>query len=98
MADPVETKEAQWGNRMIELRVRFWTDGLAEGKGRIRPKHAWGAGVVRMSPNKAHGVTPKNPRPFNSMGDMLAVMERVLTEHSVKLHPHGRTQKLFGAE
>ena len=98
MPDAVETREAQWGNGMIELRVRFWTDGLVEGKGHIRPKHAWGAGVVRMSSNKAHGVTPKNPRPFNSMGEMLDVMEQVLTAHGVRLHPHGRTQKLFGAE
>lgn len=98
MPEPIETKEAQWGSRMIELRVRFWTDNLAGGRGRIRPKHAWGGGVVRMSPNRAHGVTPKNPRPFNSMGDMVAVIERVLVEHGIKLHPMGKTQKLLSIE
>ena len=41
MPDDVETREAAHGKRMLEVRVRFWTNDLAEGKGRIRPKHAW---------------------------------------------------------
>jgi hypothetical protein len=99
MPEGIETREARRGSRMIELRVRFWTDNLAEGKGRIRPKHAWTGGVVRMSPNKAHGITPKNLRPFNSMADMVVVMERVLVDHAVKLHPARKTeQKLLAVQ
>ena len=37
---------------MIEVKVRFWTNDLADGKDRIRPKHAWGSGVVRMAPER----------------------------------------------
>lgn len=98
MPESVETKEAQWGSRMIELRVRFWTDDLADGEGRIRPKHAWTGGVVRMSPNRSHGIKPGNPRPFNSMGDLASIIERVLIEHGVKLHPSSRMQKLITRE
>lgn len=34
-------KDAEWGQRMIEVKIRFWTDSLAQGDGRILPKHAW---------------------------------------------------------
>jgi hypothetical protein len=42
MADQIDVKqhETQKGERMIEVRIRFLTDELAEGTGMIRPKHA----------------------------------------------------------
>jgi len=40
-----------------------------------------------MSPNQTHGISPQNPRPFNSLAEMAVVIERVLAEHGVKLHP-----------
>ena len=98
MPGRVETRVAEWGSRMIEIRVRFWTDSLTEGRGRIRLKHAWSGGVVRMSPNRTHGITPKNPRPFNSIGKMAAVIERVLSEHGIKLHPMGRLRKIIAVD
>ncbi len=33
MAENLEAKQAEWGKRMIEIRVRLWTDKIAEGKG-----------------------------------------------------------------
>ena len=38
MSSSAEDRDARFGERMIELKVRFWTDGIAEGKGRIRDK------------------------------------------------------------
>ena len=44
IGSPTEYQDARLGERMIELKVRFWTDGIVEGKGRIKPKHAWTRG------------------------------------------------------
>ncbi len=32
-----EQRDAQQGEKMIELRIRFWTNDLANEKGKIRP-------------------------------------------------------------
>jgi len=93
MAEVIESREAKSGERMIEVRVRFWTDGIAEGEGQIVPKHAWTSGVVRMERNESHGISPKNPRPFNSLMDLPRIMEMVLIDHGIKLHRIGKTAK-----
>jgi hypothetical protein len=67
-SDVLETKAAKWGKRMIEVRVRFWTDCIAEGKGQIRPRHAWGGGVILIDRNESHGISPKSPVPFQIAG------------------------------
>jgi len=93
MAEVIESREAKFGERMIEVKVRFWTDGIAEGEGQIVPKHAWTSGVVRMGRNESHNIKPKNPRPFNSLMDLPRIVEMVLIDHGVKLHRIGKTAK-----
>ena len=98
MPESTETRTARQGKKMIEVRVRFWTNGLAEGTNKVRPKHAWASGVVLMATNETHGIKPMNPRPFNSFTDMLPVVEKVLIEHGVKLHETRRLQKLMARD
>ncbi len=93
MAESIQSREAKSGERMIEVRVRFWTDEIAEGEGRIIPKHAWTSGVVRMQRNESHGIVPKNPRPFNSLMGLSQVIEKVLIEHGIALHRIGKMVK-----
>lgn len=93
MAEPVQSREAKYGERMIEVKVRFWTDQIAEGEGQILPKHAWTSGVVRMERNESHSIIPKDPRPFNSLMELPQVIERVLIEHGIVLHRLGKTAK-----
>src|SRR5688500_18724683 len=83
MADSIETREAEHGKKMIEVRVRFWTNDLADGKTRIRPKHAWGSGIVGISSNGAHGISPGDFVPFNSMAEIPAKIEKVLIDNGV---------------
>jgi hypothetical protein len=78
---------------MIEVKVRFWTNDLAEGKGKIRPKHAWGSGVVRIASNPSHGIAPKKPIPFNSLAEIPAKIEKVLIDHGVRIHADGQMKK-----
>lgn len=91
--DEVTTRDAKWGERMIEIKLRFWTDDIAEGKGKIQPKHAWAAGVVRIGRNKVHDITPQNPVPFNSLMDLSAKIEKVLMQHGITLHLGRRMEK-----
>ena len=91
------SREAKHGQKMIEVKVRFWTDNLAP-TGQIIPKHAWTGGVVRMESNPSHGITPKNPKPFNSLLDLGAIIEKVLIEHGITLHPGTRMKKYISVE
>jgi hypothetical protein len=93
-----ENKDAAIGERMIEVKIRFWTNDLADGAGRVRPRHAWASGVVRMDPNATHGVTPGSPAPFHSLLDLGSVIEKVLIAHGITLHPGRRMKKYFSAE
>jgi hypothetical protein len=51
----LESKEAAQGEKMIEIKIRFWTDEIAAEPGKIVPKHAWTSGVVRIERNPSHG-------------------------------------------
>jgi hypothetical protein len=88
-----EQREAEQGERMIEVRIRFWTNDLAEDKGKIRPKHAWSSGMVIMDRNKSHGIVPKDPMPFNSLMSLPSIIERVLIGHGITLHASPKMKK-----
>jgi hypothetical protein len=95
MADKSADREARHGQKMIEVKLRFWTDEIAP-NGRIRPRHAWTAGVVRIERNEAHEITPGDPVPFNSLLEVGARIEEVLIRHNIVLLPSRRMQKYTG--
>jgi hypothetical protein len=86
---------AEHGEKMIEVRLRFWTDGIANDRGQVLPKHAWASGRVRMERNEAHGIRPLKSKPFNSLLDVGAVIEKVLIAHGITLHPSKQMQRYF---
>ena len=84
---------------MIEVKIRFWTDEIASERGKIRPKHAWASGVVRMESNRSHDISPKDPIPFNSLLELGAKIEQVLLDHGIVLHVRStRMKKYISAE
>ena len=85
--------KATQGEKMIEVKIRFWTNNIAPEKGDVIPKHAWTSGVVRIERNNTHGIEPKNPKPFHSLLDVGAVIEKVLIEHEIMFHPTNKMQK-----
>jgi len=86
--------KAEPRERMIGVEVRFWTNEIGDAKrGFIVPKHGWTRGVIRMRRNDSHGILPKNPRPFNSLMELPAVLERVLIEHGITLHCESKMAK-----
>lgn len=96
MSEQVEARIAEHGKKMIEVRVRFWTNDLGGEKGKILPKHAWGSGVVLLETNSAHGITSPNPVPFNSIAEIPAKIEKVLIDHGVTIHPSSRMRRYIG--
>src|SRR5690242_11074474 len=84
--------QARHGEKMIEVKVRFWTDDIAD-KGEILPKHGWTSGVVRIEGNTTHGIKPSKPRPFNSLLDLPLAIERVLLDYGIVLHPSRKMSK-----
>ncbi len=85
--------EAAHGEKMIEIRLRFWTNDIAPEKGQVRPRHAWTQGVVIMQRNQTHGIEPQKYRHFHSLLEIGAVIEEVLVDHDVCLHPSPRMAK-----
>jgi hypothetical protein len=93
MANDVQARQAAQGEKMVEVRIRFWTNDLAEDKGKINPKHAWGSGVVLMDRNRSHGISPQNPVPFTSLLDLPAKIEKVLIDHGITVHKSNRMKR-----
>ena len=90
-----EELEAQHGQKMIEVKLRFWTNDIAEGEGMILPKHAWASGMVRMERNDSHGIVPGDPLPFQSLLDIGGVIEEALIQHGIRLHTSRRMRHYF---
>jgi hypothetical protein len=91
----IKDLEAEHGQKMIELKIRFWTNSIANEKGSIRPGHAWSSGIVRMQKNRAHGIAPGDPLPFNSLLDLPSVIEQALVGSAIKLHPSRKMKRYF---
>lgn len=91
--ETVESREAEHGNRMIEIKVRFWTNDLVAEAKSIRPKHGWTSGVVRFKPNAAHGIRPGAPLVFNSLMEIPQAIEKLLIREGVTLHLSARMRR-----
>ena len=94
----IEARAAKHGQKMLEVRVRFWTDDIADKKGEIIPKHAWGSGMINIDRNEAHGLTPEKWLAFNSMAEIPAVLEKCLVENGVKIISSRKMKKYALAE
>lgn len=80
------SRKATYGEKTIEIKIHFFTNDLAR-KGEIRPKHGWTRGMVGVTTNQAHGIEAgSRRRPFNSLMELPAVIERVLIENEITLH------------
>lgn len=90
----LKERQAKRGQKMIEVKVRFFTNDIATQGGRIIPKECWDSGVVRIARNKAHGIVPIEPIPFNSLLDLPAKMEQLFLKSAIKLHL-GRSSRRY---
>jgi hypothetical protein len=92
------SRKAAPNEKMIELRIRLWTNNISETAGEIIPKHAWDSGMIYMQRNASHGIEPKKPKPFHSLMGLTASIEKVLINHGVQLRQSRTTRKYFETE
>jgi hypothetical protein len=62
--ETLSARTARHGEKMITLKIQFFTNRLAGSDSMILPKHAWSEGVVRMDKNETHGIESTQTR-FN---------------------------------
>ena len=91
----LEEKEAIYGKKMIEIKVRFWTDGIAETENKVIPKNCWDSGVVRIKPNDLHGIKSSKPVIFHSLPEILPKIESILQANNIKLHHCRKSTKYY---
>ena len=85
--------DAKFGERMIELKIYLWTNNIAQKKGKVIPKRAWSAGVVRLEPNATHGIVARKPKTFHTLLDLGTTIQNVLMQQDIVLHPGRRMEK-----
>jgi hypothetical protein len=78
-------------DKTIRLTLAFFTDGIAEEKRHVIPKHCWTWGNAYLKRNKTHGVQPKGVGTiFHSLDEVLPAIEKELKKNEVVLHDSGR--------
>jgi len=78
--------EAPHGTKMVEITIKFWTDGLAETEDKVLPKHMHNSGNIRLAANKTHGIAAEKPTVFNSITELPAKIEELLAHHKIVVH------------
>ena len=78
--------KAKDGERTIVIDLRFFTDGIARGEDKIRPKHAWTSGSVSLRSNSSHGIKGSRSITFNSLMQLTSKIEDLLIEGGIVLH------------
>ena len=90
------------GERMITVRLMFWTDSLPTGDGawtgartskKILPKHAFPAGAVIFESNDAHDIQgTKDPVPFNDLSELVPKLLQEAKKQGVVFVPLGKSE------
>jgi hypothetical protein len=89
--------EAKRGEKMIEVKLRFWTNNISEEEGKVKPKHAWTTGIVRVEGNRSHGIKPGEPQTFNSLLEIGLAVEKALIGAGITLHTAKRMRKYLSS-
>src|SRR5580658_4337613 len=93
-AQPNPLRELRGIGKEIFKKPGEWEESILQERG-FPGKNAWSSGVVRMEGNNSHAIKPLKPRPFNSLLDVGAIIEKVLVEHGVVLHPSRSMRRYF---
>jgi len=75
------------GKKTIEVRLRFFTDDLAQQDGHIVPKHCWSIGGASMPVNEDHGIESRQTVLFNSIAAILPAIEELFSANGIQDPP-----------
>lgn len=88
---PVEERKAPVGERTIEVRLRFWTDGIASKEGHFLPGFCLESGKAFVIANATHGVPAGNQVDFKNLDDLPRAVAKALESAGVKALVANRT-------
>lgn len=89
-----DSVQARHGEKTIEVRLRFWTNDIAETEDHIRPRHCWSSGTVSVPHNDSHGISSGEPQTFNSLMELTSVIEQAMIDAGIRMHT-GRKQDFY---
>ncbi len=74
-------------NKMIEVRVKFWTNAREDDATEWKTMKAtgYGAGLVTLPRNDLHDIGPASPVHFHTMGQILPAIEEILARAGVRI-------------
>jgi hypothetical protein len=98
MSKKLISSQAQRGEKMLEIRIKLWTDQIADAHGEIVPKHAWDGGVVYMPGNKSHAIKSSASEKFHMLLGLPGAIERLFLKNRVQLHLSRRTRKYYASQ
>jgi len=81
LSNEVEPRD---GEKMIQVVLYFWTDGLATNPNHIRPKLCWDYGVITLPANKSHGIKSVQSH-FSRPSKILTAIEKLFKEQGIKM-------------
>ncbi len=90
-------KKAKYGEKMIQVKMYFFTDGIAESKDKIVPKHAWTKGQLSLIANESHEIRSRRTH-FNTLMELTHALQELLIEGGITLHVCDDMKRLIHRE
>ena len=84
---------ARDNEKMIELKIKFFTNNISVWKDYVVKKLGWQSGYVYASINKTHGIESKKPVFFHSLMELPQAIEETLLKQDIKLKSTKRTKE-----
>lgn len=93
----MEVKAPQ-NEKTIKATVYFFTDGIANDKDSIIPKHAWTKGYISLVANDSHGIRSAHSKHFNTLLELATSLEDLLIDAGITLHITQDMEKYISKE
>ena len=74
-------KKIAYGDKMLKLGLKFWTDNLPPGEG---DRTAWAKGAIYLYKNKSRKIKDDQIL-FNSMDEFFVKLDKLLRRNRIKL-------------
>lgn len=74
--------KAKWGERMIRVSIRFWTDALPE---EADERSSWDYGMISLDTNKSRAIKADKIF-FDSRKELLPKMKELLKRNKITLY------------
>jgi hypothetical protein len=85
-------------NKMIQVKIYFWTNGMVPQKGGVLAKHAWDCGHVVLPANPKHHIRAGGRKQFRTLLQLGSAIEELLQKNGVTVHMGRGSRKYMSAE